>query len=155
MILIGENINIMSQTIGPALDIEPLQTMEDIFGWFGTEPGAGLPDLEELAADESAEVRRAAVFALGQLGEAAAERALRRAVGDPDRRTGTLAIEAMGKIGARLATVFEVGRRLSDIQKTDDIVGDCRAGKHNGSVTARLSQWNDRNFIAFPECPQQ
>ena len=78
----------------------------------------GLPDLEELAADEAVEVRRAAVFALGQLGEAASQRALRRAVGDGDRRTGTLAIEALGKIGARLATVFEVGRRL-DVEELE------------------------------------
>ena len=73
----------------------------------------GLPALEELAVDDAVEVRRAAAFALGQLDEPAAVRALRRAAADDDRRTGVLAIEAMGKIGAELEVVLEAGERLA------------------------------------------
>ncbi|MFQ5350145.1 MAG: peptidylprolyl isomerase [Thermoanaerobaculia bacterium] len=72
----------------------------------------GLPALEELAADRAVEVRRAAAFALGQLADPAAGRALRRAVADDDRRTGELAIEALGKLGVELEVVVEAGGRL-------------------------------------------
>jgi cyclophilin family peptidyl-prolyl cis-trans isomerase len=65
--------------------------------------------LESLLIDAAPEVRRAAAFALGLLGDTAARPALLVAVRDPDRETGGLAVEALG----RLATpVLQVGEQL-------------------------------------------
>lgn len=69
--------------------------------------------LGELLADEAPAVRRAAAFALGELDveRSDAERAARRllvAVAEPDRETGTLAVEALGKLGVAVAEVVGV-----------------------------------------------
>ncbi|MFP3941255.1 MAG: HEAT repeat domain-containing protein, partial [Thermoanaerobaculia bacterium] len=75
---------------------------------------AGLETLYSLLADEVPEVRREAVFALGEVAEAprTAESARTRAaarlleaVDDPDRDTGRLAVEALGKAGVAVEQV--------------------------------------------------
>ncbi len=68
----------------------------------------GAATLESLLGDPAATVRRAAAFALGELAEqgyAQAEQSLLQATTDPDRETGRLATEALGKIGTPLETV--------------------------------------------------
>jgi len=72
----------------------------------------GRLSLEGLLVDEAAPVRRAAAFGLGVLGDKGAVPALLRAVGDPDRETGSLAVEALGKLGA---PVTEVGDHLAPL----------------------------------------
>lgn len=69
--------------------------------------------LEFLLADPLPEVRRAAVFALGELelrGKANDRQiveTLLNAVADPDRQTGRLAVEGLAKLGVTLGTVVE------------------------------------------------
>lgn len=77
--------------------------------------------LEVLLADREVEVRRAAAFALGELAvpapggkEVGAVRALLRAAADPDRETGMLAVEALGKLGAPVLEVAESLAGLPD-----------------------------------------
>lgn len=65
----------------------------------------GRMSLEGLLVDEAAPVRRAAAFGLGVLGDKEAVPALLRAAADPDRETGSLAVEALGKLGAPVADV--------------------------------------------------
>jgi cyclophilin family peptidyl-prolyl cis-trans isomerase/HEAT repeat protein len=72
----------------------------------------GRSSLEGLLLDEAVPVRRAAAFGLGALGDKGAVPALLRAVADPDRETGTLAVEALGKLGA---PVTDVGDRLAPL----------------------------------------
>ncbi len=72
--------------------------------------------LESLLGDASPRVRRAAAFALGELGEASAARAydgsqaLLGALSAEDHDTGRLAVEALAKLGVPLETV--VGRLI-------------------------------------------
>jgi cyclophilin family peptidyl-prolyl cis-trans isomerase/HEAT repeat protein len=68
---------------------------------------AGRPILEGLLIDESPAVRRAATFGLGVLGDPQAVSALLLAERDADRETGMLAVEALGKLGARVVDVLE------------------------------------------------
>jgi len=68
---------------------------------------AGRRVLEGLLIDESPSVRRAATFGLGVLGDPQAQAALLLAERDPDRETGMLAVEALGKLGARVVDVLE------------------------------------------------
>lgn len=79
------------------------------------DPG-GLEALYALLLDEVPEVRREAAFALGELAElpglpgAARTRAAARlleAADDPDRETGRLAVEALGKAGVVVTQVAE------------------------------------------------
>jgi cyclophilin family peptidyl-prolyl cis-trans isomerase len=65
----------------------------------------GRLELEGLLADEAAQVRRAAAFGLGILGETEAAPALLAAAADPDPEAGALAVEALGRLGAEVATV--------------------------------------------------
>ncbi len=68
----------------------------------------GGPVLEMLLGDPSLPVRRAAAFALGELGEQGHREgapALLGALADPDRETGRLAVEALAKLGVTLETV--------------------------------------------------
>ncbi len=64
--------------------------------------------LESLLADAAVEVRRAAAFGLGELGELGytAEPALLGVVTDADRETGRLAVEGLAKSGTPLETVI-------------------------------------------------
>jgi cyclophilin family peptidyl-prolyl cis-trans isomerase/HEAT repeat protein len=62
--------------------------------------------LEALLADRAAAVRRAAAFALGELETVEARPALLSAVGGPDRETGALAVEALGKMATPTETVL-------------------------------------------------
>ncbi|HSG39028.1 MAG TPA: HEAT repeat domain-containing protein, partial [Thermoanaerobaculia bacterium] len=63
--------------------------------------------LEGLLIDEEPAVRRAAAFGLGELEDPEAQGALYRALLDSDRETGVLAVEALGKTGARVVDVLE------------------------------------------------
>ena len=63
--------------------------------------------LEGLLIDEEPAVRRAAAFGLGELEDPEAQGALYRALLDADRETGVLAVEALGKTGARVVDVLE------------------------------------------------
>src|SRR6185295_2470295 len=68
---------------------------------------AGRTVLEGLLIDEAPAVRRAAAFGLGELEDPEGQVALLLAVRDPDRETGVLAVEALGKLGARVVDVLE------------------------------------------------
>jgi cyclophilin family peptidyl-prolyl cis-trans isomerase/HEAT repeat protein len=70
----------------------------------------GLPILAGLLLDEAASVRRAAAFGLGELEDPEGAPALAAAVADADRETGTLAVEALGKLGV---SVIEAADRLA------------------------------------------
>lgn len=63
--------------------------------------------LEGLLIDPEAGVRRAAAFGLGELEDEAAVAALLGALRDPDRETGVLAVEALGKLGTKVVDVVE------------------------------------------------
>jgi cyclophilin family peptidyl-prolyl cis-trans isomerase/HEAT repeat protein len=67
----------------------------------------GRGPLEGLLIDDDPAVRRAAAFGLGTLGDPEASQALFAAVRDKDRETGVLAVEALGKLKARLVDVLE------------------------------------------------
>jgi cyclophilin family peptidyl-prolyl cis-trans isomerase/HEAT repeat protein len=67
----------------------------------------GRSSLEGLLIDEEPAVRRAAAFSLGLLGDPEAQQALFAAVRDKDRETGVLAVEALGRLGARTVDVLE------------------------------------------------
>ncbi|HLE85536.1 MAG TPA: peptidylprolyl isomerase [Thermoanaerobaculia bacterium] len=82
---------------------------------------AGLEALHALLVDDQAEVRREAAFALGEVAELAevpelararAAARLLEAVDDPDRETGRLAVEALGKLGVVVVQVGEALGRL-------------------------------------------
>jgi cyclophilin family peptidyl-prolyl cis-trans isomerase/HEAT repeat protein len=68
---------------------------------------AGRTVLEGLLIDEVPAVRRAAAFGLGEMEDPEGQPALLLAVRDPDRETGVLAVEALGKLGARVVDVLE------------------------------------------------
>ena len=75
-------------------------------GRIGDEQGG--PVLEPLLADLRPEVRRAAAFALGELGEQGYRKGAQSLLGamfDPDRETGRLAVEALAKLGVTLGSV--------------------------------------------------
>lgn len=63
--------------------------------------------LEGLLIDDEPAVRRAAAFGLGELEDPQGQAALYRALRDADRETGVLAVEALGKLGARVVDVLE------------------------------------------------
>lgn len=68
----------------------------------------GIPPLERLLGADSAQVRRAAAFGLGELGEKGhlqGQPALEGALLDPDREVGRLAVEALWKLGVPLESV--------------------------------------------------
>ncbi|HEV7516015.1 MAG TPA: peptidylprolyl isomerase, partial [Thermoanaerobaculia bacterium] len=63
--------------------------------------------LEGLLLDDDPRVRRAAAFSLGVLKDREAAPALLTAVAGPDRETGVLAVEALGKLGVPVTDVAE------------------------------------------------
>lgn len=68
----------------------------------------GRPVLLGMLEDKEPAVRRAAAFALGEMDDPGAKSAisgLQQAAVDPDRETGRLAVEALGKIGADVTAV--------------------------------------------------
>jgi cyclophilin family peptidyl-prolyl cis-trans isomerase/HEAT repeat protein len=67
----------------------------------------GLGPLRGLLIDDEPAVRRAAAFSLGLLGDPGAETSLFAAARDPDRETGVLAVEALGRLKARAVDVLE------------------------------------------------
>ncbi len=67
----------------------------------------GRLSLEGLLVDDEPAVRRAAAFSLGLLGDPEAQQALFAATRDKDRETGVLAVEALGRLGARTVDVLE------------------------------------------------
>jgi cyclophilin family peptidyl-prolyl cis-trans isomerase/HEAT repeat protein len=81
------------------------EALADALGKAGDPRGRTM--LEGLLIDPEAPVRRAAAFGLGELEDAAAVPALLKAARDADRETGVLAVEALGKLGARVVDVAE------------------------------------------------
>jgi cyclophilin family peptidyl-prolyl cis-trans isomerase/HEAT repeat protein len=73
--------------------------------------------LAGLLIDDQAEVRRAAAFSLGLRGDAAARSALRQAMLDPDRETGALAVEALGRLATPLVEVAEQLLKLPEEER--------------------------------------
>jgi cyclophilin family peptidyl-prolyl cis-trans isomerase/HEAT repeat protein len=73
--------------------------------------------LAGLLIDDQAEVRRAAAFSLGLRGDAAARPLLRQAMLDPDRETGALAVEALGRLATPLVEVAEQLLKLSEAER--------------------------------------
>jgi cyclophilin family peptidyl-prolyl cis-trans isomerase/HEAT repeat protein len=73
--------------------------------------------LAGLLIDDQAEVRRAAAFSMGLRGDAAARPALRQAMLDPDRETGALAVEALGRLATPLVEVAEQLLKLSEEER--------------------------------------
>jgi cyclophilin family peptidyl-prolyl cis-trans isomerase len=67
----------------------------------------GLPALKGLLIDDEPAVRRAAAFSIGLLGDPEGQQALFAAVRDKDRETGVLAVESLGRLGARVVDVLE------------------------------------------------
>ena len=78
---------------------------------------AGRTVLEGLLIDEVPAVRRAAAFSLGELEDPEGQAALLLAVRDTDRETGLLAVEALGKLGARVVDVVEQLLPLSEEER--------------------------------------
>jgi len=86
----------------------------------------GLDPLLGLLIDDQPEVRRAAAFALGELGERLgpsqigerrrAAAGLLDAVAESDRQVGALAVEALGKLGV---TVAQVTARMGDLSEEE------------------------------------
>lgn len=106
-------------TIGRALDGPPDLRVQAAF----TLARIGEPRvtrvLEGLLGDPAAEVRRAAAFNLGSMAgkvDDSAVRELLAAVGDPDRETGILAIEALARLGVPLEPVID---RLADVPEAE------------------------------------
>jgi cyclophilin family peptidyl-prolyl cis-trans isomerase/HEAT repeat protein len=73
--------------------------------------------LEGLLIDDEPAVRRAAAFGLGELEDPEAQTALFAAVRDPDRETGALAVEALGKLKARVVDVLEALLSVSEEER--------------------------------------
>jgi cyclophilin family peptidyl-prolyl cis-trans isomerase/HEAT repeat protein len=73
--------------------------------------------LEGLLIDDEPAVRRAAAFALGELEDPEAQTALFAAVRDPDRETGVLAVEALGKLKVRVVDVLEALLSVSEEER--------------------------------------
>jgi len=73
--------------------------------------------LQGLLIDDAAAVRRAAAFALGELEDPEAQTALFQAARDADRETGVLAVEALGKLGARVVDVLEALLPLPETER--------------------------------------
>jgi cyclophilin family peptidyl-prolyl cis-trans isomerase/HEAT repeat protein len=70
-----------------------------------------------LLLDDVPAVRRAAAFGLGQLGDPEAKGALLQASRDPDRETGVLAVEALGKLKVPVVEVAESLLHLSEEER--------------------------------------
>src|SRR5579864_1762074 len=73
--------------------------------------------LAGLLIDDQAEVRRAAAFSMGLRGDTAARPALLRAMLDPDRETGALAVEALGRLATPLVEVAEQLLKLPEEER--------------------------------------
>lgn len=67
----------------------------------------GRSPLIGLLLDDAPAVRRAAAFSLGLLGDPDAKEPLLQAVRDPDRETGVLAVEALGRLKVPVVEVAE------------------------------------------------
>jgi cyclophilin family peptidyl-prolyl cis-trans isomerase/HEAT repeat protein len=77
----------------------------------------GRSPLVGLLLDDTPAVRRAAAFSLGLLGDSEAKEPLLQAVRDPDRETGVLAVEALGRLKVPVVEVAENLLQLSEEER--------------------------------------
>jgi cyclophilin family peptidyl-prolyl cis-trans isomerase/HEAT repeat protein len=77
----------------------------------------GRSPLVGLLLDDTTAVRRAAAFSLGLLGDPDAKEPLLQAVRDPDRETGVLAVEALGRLKVPVVEVAENLLQLSEEER--------------------------------------
>src|ERR1700680_3490997 len=104
-------------TVLQALKAGP-ETRAELAAALGRIPGQEAGSvLAGLLIDDQAEVRRAAAFSLGLRGDAAARPALRQAMLDPDRETGALAVEALGRLATPLVEVAEQLLKLPEEER--------------------------------------
>jgi cyclophilin family peptidyl-prolyl cis-trans isomerase/HEAT repeat protein len=113
---------------GPELRAELASALGRIPG-----PQAGSV-LAGLLIDDRPEVRRAAAFALGVRGDAAARPALRKAMLDPDRETGALAVEALGRLATPLVEVAEQLLQLPEDERWPRLLPYLFRFKEEGSL---------------------
>lgn len=95
-------------SISQALEGEPALRREVALTLGRLGDRRGVPPLEVLLGDDAPGVRRAATFALGELGEQGYHGAANSLLGatlDADRATGLLAVEGLAKMGAPLDSV--------------------------------------------------
>ncbi|HZF08924.1 MAG TPA: peptidylprolyl isomerase [Thermoanaerobaculia bacterium] len=90
--------------------------------------------LEGLLLDDDPRVRRAAAFALGVRKDRAAAPALLVAVAGADRETGVLAVEALGKLGARVTDVAEKLLPLPEAERWARLVPHLFRFKEDGKI---------------------
>jgi cyclophilin family peptidyl-prolyl cis-trans isomerase/HEAT repeat protein len=82
----------------------------------------GRSPLIGLLLDDVAAVRRAAAFSLGELGDLEAKDALLKAVQDPDREVGVLAVEALGKLQVPIVEVLGALLPLDESERWSRVV---------------------------------
>src|ERR1700720_2174280 len=117
LLLVAERRVYEPLTVMQALKAGP-ETRAELAAALGRIPGQEAGSvLAGLLIDDQAEVRRAAAFSLGLRGDAAARPALRQAMLDPDRETGALAVEALGRLATPLVEVAEQLLKLPEEER--------------------------------------
>jgi cyclophilin family peptidyl-prolyl cis-trans isomerase/HEAT repeat protein len=117
LLLVAERRVYEPLTVMQALKAGP-ETRAELAAALGRIPGQEAGSvLAGLLIDDQAEVRRAAAFSLGLHGDAAARPALRQAMLDPDRETGSLAVEALGRLATPLVEVAEQLLKLPEEER--------------------------------------
>lgn len=117
LLLVAERRVYEPLTVLQALKAGP-EVRAELAGALGRIPGQQAGSvLAGLLIDDQAEVRRAAAFSLGLRGDAAARPALRQAMLDPDRETGALAVEALGRLATPLVEVAEQLLKLPEEER--------------------------------------
>jgi cyclophilin family peptidyl-prolyl cis-trans isomerase/HEAT repeat protein len=117
LLLVAERRVYEPLTVMQALKAGP-ETRAELAAALGRIPGQEAGSvLAGLLIDDQAEVRRAAAFSLGLHGDTAARPALRQAMLDPDRETGSLAVEALGRLATPLVEVAEQLLKLPEEER--------------------------------------
>ncbi|HEY6323528.1 MAG TPA: peptidylprolyl isomerase [Thermoanaerobaculia bacterium] len=117
LLLVAERRVYEPLTVLQALKAGP-ETRAELAAALGRIPGQEAGSvLAGLLIDDQAEVRRAAAFSMGLRGDTAARPALRQAMLDPDRETGALAVEALGRLATPLVEVAEQLLKLPEEER--------------------------------------